>query len=213
MVRVLKDPKERRDEILDVADELFRTKGYEATTTNDILDKAGIARGTLYYYFKAKDDILNAVIDRSIDRGVEQLYQIVGDDRMNAVQKLKLIVSNGFQNPEEHEEFFDYLHKKETDVMHLRSLIQSVKKFSPVFAEIIRQGIGEGTFKTEYSLQLSEFIMVISNFLFDPGMFSLSKEEYVKKMKALEDMMETTLRAEKGTFGFLSSLADEMIKS
>ena len=51
-MRVVKEAKERRNEILDVAERLFATKGFDNTSTNDILDEVGIARGNLYYNFK-----------------------------------------------------------------------------------------------------------------------------------------------------------------
>ena len=48
---VIKEAEERRNEILDVAQRLFTTKGFDNTSTNDILNEIGIARGTLYYHF------------------------------------------------------------------------------------------------------------------------------------------------------------------
>ena len=63
-MRVVKEAEERKNEILDAAEELFVTKGYDGTSTGDILDKVGIARGTLYYHFKSKEDILDALIER-----------------------------------------------------------------------------------------------------------------------------------------------------
>ena len=50
-----KESEERRNEILDAVDELFGQKGFDGTSTNDILEKVGIARGTLYYHFKSKE--------------------------------------------------------------------------------------------------------------------------------------------------------------
>ena len=47
-MRIVKDAEERREEILDVAERLFGTKGFDHTSTNDILAEIGIARGTLY---------------------------------------------------------------------------------------------------------------------------------------------------------------------
>ena len=46
-MRIVKDANERKNEILDAAEELFAAKGYEAASTGDILDRVGIARGTL----------------------------------------------------------------------------------------------------------------------------------------------------------------------
>ena len=63
-MRVVKDAKERKNEILDVAERLFCTKGFDNTSTNDILKEIGIARGTLYYHFKSKEEILDAMIER-----------------------------------------------------------------------------------------------------------------------------------------------------
>jgi AcrR family transcriptional regulator len=63
-MRIVKEAKERKNEILDAAEELFAAKGYEETSTGDILDRVGIARGTLYYHFKSKEDILDALIER-----------------------------------------------------------------------------------------------------------------------------------------------------
>jgi AcrR family transcriptional regulator len=65
-MRVVKEAEERRNEILDAADELFGQKGFDGSSTNDILEKVGIARGTLYYHFKSKKDIMDALISATI---------------------------------------------------------------------------------------------------------------------------------------------------
>ena len=59
-MRIVKEAEERKNEILDVAERLFGTKGFDNTSTNDILNEIGIARGTLYYHFKSKEEIINA---------------------------------------------------------------------------------------------------------------------------------------------------------
>jgi len=53
-----------RNRIVSIADDLFYKKGYEHTSFTDIADASGIARGNFYYYFKTKDDILCAVLDK-----------------------------------------------------------------------------------------------------------------------------------------------------
>jgi len=45
-MRIIKDPEERKIEILDTAERLFTTKGYKQTTILDILNEIGIAKGT-----------------------------------------------------------------------------------------------------------------------------------------------------------------------
>ncbi|HED33468.1 MAG TPA: TetR/AcrR family transcriptional regulator [Gammaproteobacteria bacterium] len=52
-----------RQRIVDAADHLFYSRGYNQTSFSDIADETGIPRGNFYYYFKTKEDILAAVVD------------------------------------------------------------------------------------------------------------------------------------------------------
>lgn len=52
-----------RDQIIEAADRLFYRHGFEYTSFADIADAVKISRGNFYYYFKTKDEILDAVID------------------------------------------------------------------------------------------------------------------------------------------------------
>lgn len=61
MVRTVKTPEVRRAEILQAASELFQEIGYESTSVDSIVRSAGIAKGTFYYYFKSKDEVLAAL--------------------------------------------------------------------------------------------------------------------------------------------------------
>ena len=68
-----------RQLIVEAADQLFYTRGYHQTSFRDISDATGIPRGNFYYYFKTKDDILNAV--------VESRVQVYGDILQACEQK------------------------------------------------------------------------------------------------------------------------------
>jgi len=52
---------DKRQLIMDAARELFTTKGYETTTMSEVARKAGVAVGTVYLYFKNKNDLLYGV--------------------------------------------------------------------------------------------------------------------------------------------------------
>ncbi|HEB59801.1 MAG TPA: TetR/AcrR family transcriptional regulator [Gammaproteobacteria bacterium] len=64
-----------RQRIVEAADQLFYIKGFNHTSFSDIADAAGVARGNFYYYFKSKDDILEAVIARRADNIREMLAE------------------------------------------------------------------------------------------------------------------------------------------
>lgn len=64
-----------RRKILDAAARTFRDKGYAATTLNDIADAAEIRAASLYYYFRSKEDLLDAVFGIGMQRVVDAVRQ------------------------------------------------------------------------------------------------------------------------------------------
>ncbi|MBV7331169.1 TetR/AcrR family transcriptional regulator [Chloroflexi bacterium TSY] len=63
----------RRNEILDAATDLFAELGYNKTSIRKVAQRAGIADGTIYYYFKNKNDLLIGIIDRLNQTGLDEL--------------------------------------------------------------------------------------------------------------------------------------------
>jgi TetR/AcrR family transcriptional regulator, repressor of the mexAB-oprM multidrug resistance operon len=66
---------ERAGDLLAAATELFLAKGYDGATMADISAAAGVARGNVYWYFKSKDDIFAAVMDRMLSREIRILTE------------------------------------------------------------------------------------------------------------------------------------------
>ena len=62
MGKVERKKKEKKDALLNTAFELFTTKGIHKTSIADIVEKAGVAKGTFYLYFSDKYDIRNKLI-------------------------------------------------------------------------------------------------------------------------------------------------------
>ena len=62
-----------RQRIVDAADHLFYSRGYNQTSFSDISDETGIPRGNFYYYFKTKEDILAAVVEARLSGFREML--------------------------------------------------------------------------------------------------------------------------------------------
>lgn len=62
----------RKQELLQIAYRLFLTKGYEETSVDEIIEEAKIAKGTFYYHFKSKEELLEALINKMITEKVEQ---------------------------------------------------------------------------------------------------------------------------------------------
>lgn len=67
----------RREELMDAAQALFLDKGFDATSVDEIVAQAGVAKGTFYFHFKTKDDVLQALRERFVVKFHERLEAAV----------------------------------------------------------------------------------------------------------------------------------------
>jgi TetR/AcrR family transcriptional regulator, cholesterol catabolism regulator len=81
----------RRREIVDAAAQVFYERGYDASSTQDIADVAGILKGSLYYYVKSKEDFLFEIV-QDMHEGAIQIIMPVTVVSGDALTKLALIV-------------------------------------------------------------------------------------------------------------------------
>src|SRR6516162_7734974 len=79
----------KRNAILDVAQQLIYTKGYEQMTIQDMLDDLQISKGAFYHYFDSKQAVLEALVERMGEGVVELLLPIVHDPVLPALDKFQ----------------------------------------------------------------------------------------------------------------------------
>ena len=192
-----KEAEERKKEILDIAEELFIAKGYEETSTTDILERVGIARGTLYYHFKSKEEILDALIDRTIDGVVRNIKSAVSGN-MSATKKLFLFIGAMKVDSEIGEEIAEYAHRPQNALMHQKIQASLLERIHPLAVEILNEGIEEGCCFTDYPEEAAEMLLVYSSVIFD-DMNELSEAEREKKAKGFVFNMERLLGMETGS--------------
>ncbi|MBT3189153.1 MAG: TetR/AcrR family transcriptional regulator [Anaerolineae bacterium] len=202
MVRTVKKPEERRQEIILAAAELFRSKGYEKTTMQNVMDAVGIAKGTIYHYFKSKEDLLEAVIEQSVVEYLAGMQTTLDESSGNALDKMRLLITSG-QVADEQEEILEHLHRPGNAGMQTRQLAVTISGLAPLYAKVIQQGCDEGVFQTEYPLESGELLLTGIQFLTDLGIHPWSQEELIRRAMAFPALIEAQLRAPKGSFNFL----------
>lgn len=207
-MRISKEAEERRNEILDTAEMLFFAKGYARTTVNDILQEIGIAKGTFYYYFKSKEEVMDAVVMRFIDTGVDAARQIAADPKLSVHEKLLQIIMAQKPDTERKGQMIEQFHQAENAQLHQKSLTETILKLTPILTEVIEQGIKERLFHCPYPQATMEFLLIASQFMFDEGIFEWQPEEIIEKIQAFIYIMETTLGAEKGSFDYVTQMFD-----
>ena len=198
-MRIVKEPEERKKEILDAAEKLFAERGYEAATVNDILDAVKIAKGTFYYYFKSKEDVLDALIDRRISEGVEKAEQIAASPLPTIQKIIEIMMAQKPQNQIQ-ENFTSVLHEKDNAKMHQKSITQYVLRLSPCLGKVVREGIEAGIFSTPFPNESAEILLSAGLVLFDDDYFKWTKDEAAAKTAAFLTVMERALGAKAGSF-------------
>lgn len=89
-----------RQRIVDAADHLFYSRGYNQTSFSDISDVTGIPRGNFYYYFKTKEDILEAVVDARL-RGFREMLISCEAETTDPLERLYKLTRFPLQNETE----------------------------------------------------------------------------------------------------------------
>lgn len=198
-MRVVKDAEERRNEILDAANELFAQKGFDGTSTNDILEKVGIARGTLYYHFKSKEDIMDALIERYSVRLIGAAQEIAADKSIPVVERIIRVIMALNISDGSTQEIMEHIHKPQNALMHQKIQKVLINGVTPILADIIREGITQGLFNTPFPYECMEMVMIYANTIFDDDMVPMTNEELAQRAQALVYNIERLLGAESGS--------------
>jgi len=88
----------RPGEILDAALELFVEKGFAATRLEDVAQRAGVSKGTVYLYFDSKEDLFKAVIRSGMVRAIEEAEKLVAGFEGSSADLLRQIYAGWWQN-------------------------------------------------------------------------------------------------------------------
>ena len=201
MPRIHRPAAQRREEILDAAHTLFTTKGFQPTTMEDILGIVGIAKGTLYYHFPSKEPILTALVLRIVHQ-VEQQAREIATSSAPAADKLAAIMS-AMRLVDTETKLVDQFHAPGNAEFHLLSITAMIEHLTPVLAEVITQGVSEGTFTTERPRDAIELLLSASGILLDQDIMKPSPAELARRRESLIWAGETLLGAKPGSLGIL----------
>lgn len=181
-MRIVKDAEERKEEILDAAERLFGTKGFDNTSTGDILQEVGIARGTLYYHFKSKEDILDGVIERITHRLMLEAKKVAGNRDLPFRERLtETILALNVETKIGHE-VMEQVQRPQNALMHQKMQKTLLAGINPILTELLKEGIAQGICRTDYPAEVVEMIMLYANTAFDDiNMAGLSQEEKERK--------------------------------
>lgn len=203
------------DIILNSAEELMCSmKEPNSDITVDMIAKnAGIGKGSIYYYFKSKDEIIDAVIERSYSSAIREYFNNI-KNCSNTFEKIKTLFQSMIK-----EEFRDKsknviisLHVQDDIVLHYKMMITSIKTVSPLLTAILAEGQLDGSIRTYAPKESAEMIVAMLTFLLNKSFFPSDNEGIYRKLKLYAKILETCFQAKEGSFDFLFTDTEEKNK-
>ena len=197
----MKKGEKRKKELLKIAYDMFLTQGYENTSVDEIIEKAQIAKGTYYYHFQSKEQMLEEVIDMMIDSETKMAKQVIGMD-ISVPQKIVMILTS-IKPTEAEQPIKNALFQPENVLMHHKVRQKLINVLTPLLSEVIKEGVEEGIFECDNIPERVKMLLIISDATFNEGTFS------EQDISVFIDMTEKLLGAENGTMSFIYDLIDK----
>ena len=200
MARITKDPMVRMAEILDAAEELFYARGYHETAISDIVKSIGVAQGTFYYYFKSKDEILEALINRRISEFSHALEEISASSTLNPLQKLEKIFQTMLCALRFKDDLlFGFLYNDRT--LHLMDKLaqQGMKVLAPFWQKIFEEGVQQKIFQIDYPILAVNFVNNVLSTMFQAIYERLPEEQIQAHCKMTAVLIDRILGLPEGS--------------
>ena len=195
----MKKGERRKSELLQIAYKMFLSRGYENTSVDDIIEEAGIAKGTFYYYFKSKEQLLEEVIGMMIEEEAHNARIILHSDQ--PVPQKILSIMAAFHPAQDEQTIGDALNKPENILMHEKTNRKIVETIVPILSEVVETGIQEGVFCCDHIAERVRIILIVSSSLFDEHSHFTEND-----ITVFVDLIEKMLGAERGTMEFVKEL-------
>jgi TetR/AcrR family transcriptional regulator len=170
-----------REEILLAAEKVFAAKGFFPTTMSDIAREAEFGTGTLYKYFKSKEELYFTLIDEKVEE-INRLVKAELSQKTSAVERIKKVLGLQFEFFERNRDFFRiYISERSRFEWTVKDelgkgLHEKMVAYINVLTEVMRQGIKEGEFRPLNPLDLAHALVgVVNSFVFE---WMISRESY-----------------------------------
>ena len=156
----------QREEILAAAAQIFRDKGYHATSMQDIAEAVHLQKGSLYHHIRSKEEILASLLDRALDLLILSMQEVMASP-LSVEQKLRSAMRMYADNIAVHSDLAAVL------LLEYRNLSPRLRarhmgrrdRFEALWRELLRQGMQQGVFRTSDDKLVALAILGVQNWM------------------------------------------------
>lgn len=185
-----KYPEVTVEKILEVAQKLFLEKGYDNTTIQDIVDKlGGLTKGAIYHHFKSKEDIIVALSDKMFMES-NPFVTVKKRKDLNALQKMREVIKLNQANSKSAQIEIQALPLLQNPRIFAEMMETNRRNLSPLWLELIEEGIEDGSIHTGYAKEIAELIPFLGDIWLYPSVYPATEAEVFHKFLFLKEMLE-----------------------
>jgi TetR/AcrR family fatty acid metabolism transcriptional regulator len=173
--------KEKYGLILDAAQKVIAENGYHGSQVSRIAKEAGVADGTIYLYFKNKEDILISLFQDRLGELVETFHSSIRDTD-TADQALRKICEIHFSQLEQNVDlaYVTQIELRQSSFDLRKAIGHAVKPYIALIEHILQKGVEEQTFRADLDIKLTRLLVfgamdeVVTSWLISGMKYSLS---------------------------------------
>jgi AcrR family transcriptional regulator len=193
--------------ILDALQTLLEKKDMKTISVQEIARTAGIGKGSIYYYFSSKDNILEALIERSYKKPLELAINLTAQKDIPAFTRMAMLFQACRTSSAE------FLRQGKSSTMtgaekaflHQTYINYLVTELKPVLTSIIKQGIQTGDIEFDHPAALAEIVLIVLTLKLDNTIVPASEEEIAQTIRGLISLLEKGTGNATGVLNFLLS--------
>ncbi len=162
-----REKEQRRQAIVNAAEKIFFSKGYEKSTMDDVAAESELSKGTLYLYFKSKEEVYLAIILRGM-KLLRSMFEEAVSQKINGLEKVREIGEAYTKFYFEHHNYYDalmYYSLMEVDVFgdspagsELKAFLEN-KEVMTILVNALKEGIKDGTIRNDIDPEKAAIIL------------------------------------------------------
>ncbi len=196
----------KSEKILDALQQLLEEKNIQHISISEIASKAGIGKGSIYYYFPSKDAIVDALIKRNYEQPLQTAKTLSAQTNVSSFTRMAMLFqacrnsSAAFlkQNPE------SATSAQDLAFWHQKYLSYVILELKPSLTEIISQGIACGEIHFDRPGALAEIVLIVLAVKLDNSLVPSTPQEIEDTLRGLIALLEKGTGVPVGTLEYLS---------
>jgi AcrR family transcriptional regulator len=183
---------EKQIQILETAEKLFATRGFDGTSVRDIADEAGVNAAMISYYFRSKEKLMEALFEQRMGHIKLRVESLLKDDSLTPFQKMEMLAEDHIERVMHRQQFHRIMFCEQilNKNPFIIKMVNDLKMRNlAIISELIHDGQKKGAFKKKIDL------VMLLNTMFGTVSQMMVSIDYYREFNKLQDMPDAEYQA------------------